>query len=61
MTPLDRIMAEQGRRSDWLARTANVSTSLVRFWRLGQRSISERHLPIVAGALGVEPDDLRYD
>lgn len=58
-TPLDRIMDDQGRRSQWLARRVGVSESLVRYWRSGERRITERFLPSVAQALGISVEELQ--
>lgn len=58
-TPLDRIMDDQGRRSQWLARKVGVSESLVRYWRNGGRRITEHHLPLVAVELGVSVEELQ--
>ena len=60
-TPLARLMDDQGRRSLWLAQRVGVSQSLVRWWRLGERSITAKHLPAVAEALGVTVEELIGD
>ena len=60
-SPLDRIMDDQGRQSQWLARRMGVSDSLVRYWRTGARRITEQHIARVADALGVSVEELSGD
>ena len=57
-TPLKRILDEEGRRQDWLARQLNVDESAVSRWVRGVHVPSEPNRRAIAEALGRNVDDV---
>lgn len=57
-TPLKRILEEQGRRQDWLAREVGVNITTVWHWVHGINRPSPANQAKIAKALGREVEEV---
>lgn len=59
-TRLQRIMAEEGRRSNWLAEQVGVGEGAVSMWLSGKRMPRHSHMARVAAALRRNVQDVWF-